>query len=276
MSGKITIPIELKERHKAIVYFLGEAGAMDRKVLLELFSYALILEQKPREGVAVLYDHMFTITKADNKPPFKFNMVQKIFDQEIFALISMLGLVKRSGTDYLGRNATAFELTEHGREIHKVIASGRRAVIRPVAEHRKHIFLLGNFTDPQMKALFEKELGPACIEVGYKPMRFDDKDKPSVISRKLFQEINVCELLIVDLTHIDPAMFFQIGYAFGTGVRVVFTCRVDVKRKSEDLAEKMPLFAMDDLKVLYWGVKHDGAFAWQDAFTPEKRLRELL
>jgi len=276
MAGKISIPIELKERHKTLVFYLGEVGAVDRKVLLELFTYSVILEQQAKDGIEVLYDYLLSSNRKDAKLPFKFNMLGRIFDQELFALVNMLGLVKRAGVDHRGRSCTAFELTEAGKQIHEMVAGGRRALIRPVAEQRKFIFVIGDFRDKQTNLLFEHELAPACLGVGYKPVRFDSTEAPGTLSTRLFQEINSCELMLVDLTALDSSIFFQLGYAFGLGVQVVFTCRVDRKQMPGKLFEQMPMFNAEELTVLYWGVRSDGTIGWQDGQTPEMRLRKVL
>ncbi|MDP8224963.1 MAG: hypothetical protein P9L99_16505 [Candidatus Lernaella stagnicola] len=238
--------------------------------------YSIVLEQNAQDSVDVLYDHVLSNVESDRKPPFKYSMLSKIYDQEIFALMNMLGLIKRTGLDYRGRNATAFELTSAGKKIYDVIEGGRRALVRPPIEQRKYIFLLGHFHDKQIASLFTKELGPACIEVGYKPIRLDADENPAVISKKLFQEINVCELILADVTHLTPAIFFQLGYAYGMGINIVFTCRIDAKRDPDELVKRMPFFTTEDLNVLYWGRKSDQSFAWQDGMTPEKKMRTLL
>jgi hypothetical protein len=276
MTAKINIPFELKERHKLLVYFLGECGPLDRKALQELFSWALVLEQKAKEGVEILYDHLLNLPQADQKLPFKFNTTPKIFEQELFALTGMLGLIRRVNADYRARSTTAYELTTTGQKVFEVIASGRRPFIRPAKEQRRHIFVIGHFADPQIHKLYEKELAGAVIEVGFKPLRIEAGAKPEVISKTLIKDLDQAEALLVDQTFLAPALYFQLGFAYGVGVPVMFTCRHDARKSPDEWARQLPVFTAEDLQPLVWAPQPDGSFTWHDGITPEKRLRTIL
>jgi len=277
MSGKISIPVELPERYKLMIYYLGKVGALDRRILLEIYTYGLILEQEAEQTIDVIYDTVLQIPpKTSDKLPFKQNHIAKLFDQEIFAMDQVLGMVKRAGVDVRGRNTTAYELTESGTRIYEILKSGRRTISRYNKADRKLIYAIGHFAEPQINELFEKAIGPACIEVGFKPRRIDSGESAEVVAKEMFADLGQCELIVVDLTYLSPAFYFQIGYFYGVGVPIVFTCRIDVKKAAADLESKLPQFKKDDLKILFWGFKKDGALAWQEGINLLRWLRDNL
>lgn len=80
------------------------------------------------------------------------------------------------------------------------------------AETKKLCFVIMPFKD-EMKDVYWKAIRPAAIEVGYDCLRVDELKGTFNIHRKIIQNIFESEVIIADLTHWNPNVFYEMGVA---------------------------------------------------------------
>ena len=71
--------------------------------------------------------------------------------------------------------------------------------------------------------------------VGYKPLRIDDKEHNNKIDDEILSEINEARFVICDLTSEKGkprgSVYFEAGYAIGKDIPIVWTCRKDQEKE---------------------------------------------
>ena len=85
--------------------------------------------------------------------------------------------------------------------------------------------------DPKVKPLFTQGLKPAIEAAGYKPLRIDKRPTLGRLDAEIVAEIRRSRFMIADMTHgskgVRGSVYYEIGYAHGLGLPVLFTCRHD-------------------------------------------------
>jgi nucleoside 2-deoxyribosyltransferase len=87
----------------------------------------------------------------------------------------------------------------------------------------KSVFVVMAFTD-DMEPVFEG-IRDAANAAGLEAQRVKDVVGDYQISNKLIKMINDASMVVVDLTHERPNVYFELGYARGTGKTVITTAR---------------------------------------------------
>ena len=89
---------------------------------------------------------------------------------------------------------------------------------------------------PSMYEVWDKGIKPAINEVGYKPVRIDQKEHTNKIDDEIIAEIRRARFVVADFTHGDGGarggVYYEAGFAHGLGIDVIFICRED---KFDDL-----------------------------------------
>ena len=85
--------------------------------------------------------------------------------------------------------------------------------------------------DSSMSECFEKAIEPAVRQVGYEPMRIDQKEHINKIDDEIIAEIRRSRFLVADFTQgpdgARGGVYYEAGFAHGLGIPVIFTCRKD-------------------------------------------------
>ena len=109
-----------------------------------------------------------------------------------------------------------------------------------------------------MEEPYEKGIEPAIKEVGYKPLRIDQKEHINKIDDEIIAEIRRSKFLVADFTQgSDGArggVYYEAGFAHGLGLPVIFTCHED------------------SVKTLHFDTSHYNHIVW----TKPGELREKL
>ena len=82
-----------------------------------------------------------------------------------------------------------------------------------------------------MDPVWSKGIRPAIMDVGYNPLRIDQKDHLNKIDDQIITEIRRSRFLVADFTQgADGArggVYYEAGFAHGLNLPVIFTCRTD-------------------------------------------------
>lgn len=89
--------------------------------------------------------------------------------------------------------------------------------------------------DDSMKDCYEKGIAPAIREVGYEPLRIDQKEHNNKIDDEIIAGIKRSRFLIADFTQGETGarggVYYEAGFAHGLNIPVIFTCRTDAEDK---------------------------------------------
>ena len=92
------------------------------------------------------------------------------------------------------------------------------------------------FSD-EMKEPYEKGIKPAIEQLGYEPMKIDDKPDVDKIDDEIIGEIRRSRFLVADFTHGPDGprggVYYEAGFAYGLGLSVIRSCRKDIIDRNE-------------------------------------------
>ena len=87
------------------------------------------------------------------------------------------------------------------------------------------------FSD-EMKEPYEKGIRPAIEQLGYKPLKIDDKPDVDKIDDEIIGEIRRSRFLVADFIHgaqgARGGVYYEAGFAYGLGLPVIRSCRRDI------------------------------------------------
>ncbi|HQU59614.1 MAG TPA: hypothetical protein PLU64_10465, partial [Saprospiraceae bacterium] len=81
-----------------------------------------------------------------------------------------------------------------------------------------------------------------CKEYGFTAVRTDQVESISRIVPRILEGIKTSAFVIADVTEVSPNVFYELGYAQGTGKPVILTAK-----KGTDLP-----FDINDVPVIFW------------------------
>ncbi|MBI2165693.1 MAG: hypothetical protein HYU29_04750 [Chloroflexi bacterium] len=108
--------------------------------------------------------------------------------------------------------------------------------------------------DPNLESAWKEGIKPALEEVGYSPIRIDEKQFNDKIDDQIVAEIRRSALLIADVTGHRAGVYFEAGFALGLGIQVVWTCREDA------------------IKEAHFDTRQYNHIVWKDAADLKARL----
>ena len=82
--------------------------------------------------------------------------------------------------------------------------------------------------------IYDNSILPILKELKIKPQRVDRVIHNEDIDDKIFQLIDSSDFLIADLTYARPSVYYEAGYAFGSGKPVIYITRRDHFHAKED------------------------------------------
>ena len=120
----------------------------------------------------------------------------------------------------------------------------------------------------KMKEPYEKGIRPAIEQLGYDPLKIDDKPDVDKIDDEIIGEIRRSRFLVADFTHGSKGprggVYYEAGFAYGLGLSVIRSCRKDI---------------IDD-NELHFDVRQYYHVAWENSEQLrdglEKRIRALI
>lgn len=85
--------------------------------------------------------------------------------------------------------------------------------------------------DDKLKPAWEDGFRPALSKTGYKPIRIDLVEHNEKICDRIIAEIRKSGLLVADFTGNCSGVYYEVGFAQGLGIPVIWTCRKDYEKK---------------------------------------------
>lgn len=95
-------------------------------------------------------------------------------------------------------------------------------------------FVASAFDHEDVDAIYDLAIRPVLKELKLRPLRLDRVEHNDNIDDRIFRLIDQSHLCIADLTHARPSVYYEAGYAFGTGKKVIYLARKDHFRARED------------------------------------------
>ena len=206
------------------------------------------------------------------------NNEKEIIRNEIFGL-KFMGLIKTSMGSATITSANILDytvqLTSEGKRIANRIKNNRTLAFRPKPADQETIFIACAFNHPEINNLTNEHFILPSKKLGYIPMRVDMDEPDRTITELIIEGITKSAVVIADLTHARPSVYYEIGYAQGLGVPVILTCREDHFRGEED--NESVHFDLRQHKISFWDIEENGDFIWaDDTWKPEYRLKKIL
>lgn len=121
---------------------------------------------------------------------------------------------------------------------------------------KNEVFIGMQFKD--MDDIYEV-LKKSCEENGLNATRVDELVNASSIIDDVEKLIEEAEFIIIDLSHSNPNVYYELGYAFG----------------AENRAEDILLLAKEGTE-LHFDVKHRRVLFYKDAYDLQKQLKAKL
>ena len=86
--------------------------------------------------------------------------------------------------------------------------------------------------DESVNAAWTEGIQPALEQVGYRPLRIDEKQFNDKIDDQIIAEIRRSGLVVADVTGHRGRVYFEAGFAMGLGLPVIWTCSKDEIEKA--------------------------------------------
>lgn len=97
-------------------------------------------------------------------------------------------------------------------------------------EERTQAFVAMSFSD-DLKSIWEGPIYNAIKKAGYKPYRVDAEPHSDRIDVKIISEIKNSRFVVADITEQKRGVYFEAGYALGSGLPVLWCVRKDELEK---------------------------------------------
>src|ERR1700733_5968673 len=88
-------------------------------------------------------------------------------------------------------------------------------------------FMAMQFGDEQMDRIYRDHLCPAVDGIGYQLQTVQDTPEAGLIDYRIRLQVTASRFVIADVTHGNPGVYFEAGYAGGIRRPVIYTCRAD-------------------------------------------------
>lgn len=95
-------------------------------------------------------------------------------------------------------------------------------------------FVASAFDHEDVDAIYDHAIQPVLKELKLHPLRVDRVEHNDDIDDRIFSLIDQSLLCIADLTHARPSVYYEAGYAFGSGKPVIYLARKDHFQARED------------------------------------------
>lgn len=114
-------------------------------------------------------------------------------------------------------------------------------------------FVAMSFSE-EMRSVFDRAIDPAILAAGYRPLRVDRTEHINKIDDEIIAQIRRSRFVVADFTEHRSGVYFEVGYALGREVPVIWCCR------------------KDQVKDLHFDVRQFNCVDWQ---TPEELCTRL-
>lgn len=106
----------------------------------------------------------------------------------------------------------------------------------------------------EMRIAYDRGIEPAIIAAGYRPIRVDRTEHINKIDDEIIAQIRRSRFVVADFTEHKSGVYFEVGYAMGREIPVIWCCR------------------KDQIKGLHFDVRQFNCIDWE---TPEELQARL-
>lgn len=92
-------------------------------------------------------------------------------------------------------------------------------------ERRSNQAFVAMWFDASLDDVWENGFRPALEQTGYDPIRIDLAEHNEKICDRIIAEIRKSSLVVADFTGQRGGVYFEVGFAMGLGIPVIWTCR---------------------------------------------------
>ncbi|MEW6111465.1 MAG: hypothetical protein AB1664_04985 [Thermodesulfobacteriota bacterium] len=134
-------------------------------------------------------------------------------------------------------------------------------------------FIASAFEKKDVDAIYDDCVRPVLKKHSIEPLRVDRVEHNEDIDNKIFQLLDQADFAIVDLTYARPSVYYEAGFASGSGKPVVYIARTDHFRARDDDPEGLLRvhFDLQMKNIISWS-KPNAAFSRR----LDKRLKHVL
>ena len=103
---------------------------------------------------------------------------------------------------------------------------------------------------------------PIIKEFNLNPILISNEEPEESIDVEILNQIRICRFMICDLTYSRPSVYFEVGYAFGRGVKIIYTCREDHNSDSSNFKPDINKVHFDvrNRKISWWSEQNFDGF----------------
>lgn len=143
---------------------------------------------------------------------------------------------------------------------------------------RLRCFVAMRFDEPQTDAVYDKLITVALRKQGIVPIRVDRVEHNDNIDARILQEIKQCNIAIADLTFARPSVYFEAGYAEGSALPVIYTCRKDhLAPQFNDPSGNLRIhFDLSMKNIISWNHERDPKFLKKLVARIKKVVRPIV
>lgn len=131
--------------------------------------------------------------------------------------------------------------------------------LRQINLDSRKVFVAMSFA-PELDEIFNKAIFPACEECGFIANRVDKSEHNEKICDRIISEIKRSRFIVADFTGQKQGVYYEVGYAQGLGLPVIWTCKKD---------------EIDD-KKLHFDTRQYNYIAWTTVEELKKRLYDRI
>ncbi len=124
----------------------------------------------------------------------------------------------------------------------------------------------------EMNNVFDKAIKPAieyfedgATEPRFTALKIDNKEHTNDINDEIISEIRRSRFMVCDLTGYRGGVYWEAGFAYGLGLKVIYTCREDwLKTQELDLYDKEGKKAEIKQEGIHFDLEHRSRIPWNE------------
>ena len=93
---------------------------------------------------------------------------------------------------------------------------------------KRHVFVAMRFAEPY-NTLYSEVIHKQVKELGFEPIRMDEKNGPGIVFQDMQREIQRAEVIIAEITPPNPNVFYELGYAQALNKPTILLARRDTQ-----------------------------------------------
>lgn len=131
--------------------------------------------------------------------------------------------------------------------------------------------------DNEIENLYTNVIDPAVRSANYIPRKINDIHHTDIIDDRIISEIRQSKFIIADLTGYRGGVYFEAGFAYGLGIKVIYTCNKEWEKaiqKECGCIKEGVHFDVNHRSIIFW--EYDVTIGKYIEPYSKKDLKELL